>query len=155
MEIEHISDSQVQIILYKSNIVKFISLFDTIINIIYFFYMPIYSYAGLFSIFFSIIGYYGANTLDKCNILIYLLYLIFINIYRIILFVLVITFPNYFNILTISSSYLILNILAKLISIFFLYYVFTLYNLIKEYQQYFLDIILKEPEYIVTVLNPV
>ena len=155
MEIEHISDSQVQIILYKSNIVKFISLFDTIINIIYFFYMPIYSYAGLFSIFFSIIGYYGANKLDKCNILIYLLYLIFINIYRIILFVLVITFPNYFNILTISSSYLILNILAKLISIFFLYYVFTLYNLIKEYQQYFLDIILKEPEYIVTVLNPV
>ena len=155
MEIEHISDSQVQIILYKSNIVKFISLFDTIINIFYFFYIPIYSYAGLFSIFFSIIGYYGANTLDKCNILIYLLYLIFINIYRIILFVLVITFPNYFNILTISSSYLILNILAKLISIFFLYYVFTLYNLIKEYQQYFLDIILKEPEYIVTVLNPV
>lgn len=155
MEIEHISDSQVQIILYKSNIVKFISLFDTIINIIYFFYMPIYSYAGLFSIFFSIIGYYGANKLDKCNILIYLLYLIFINIYRIILFVLVITFPNYFNILTISSSYLILNILAKLISIFFLYCVFTLYNLIKEYQQYFLDIILKEPEYIVTVLNPV
>ena len=47
------------------------------------------------------------------------------------------------------------NSLNNLINTFFTIYVFSLYNMIKKYQQYFLDLMLKEPEYIVTVLSPV
>ena len=42
MELQHIDDSDVQIILRKSNVVKMISLFDIMLGVMFLFFVPYY-----------------------------------------------------------------------------------------------------------------
>ena len=109
MELEHIENSEVELILQKSKAVKFISFFDIMVSLLYLFFVPFYGFAGLFCLLFSILGFYGAKNLNKCHILSYFLYLLFQNIYRLSLFLLIIIYPSYFNISNISASSIITN----------------------------------------------
>jgi len=155
MELEFIDNDNVVKIFKKSNLIKFITLYDIINSIFYLVIVPFYGFAGIFCFIFSFIGFYGAKNLKKIYILIYLLYLLFQNIVRIGLFALILWNPIFFSINQITILNVVLNSIILIVNLFLNYYVFSLYKIIKDYDQNFLDLILKDPEYVTTVMNPV
>ena len=155
MELEYIDDETIKKVSDKSNLVKFVALYDLLNSMVYLIFIPYYGFAGIFSFVFSYIGFIGAKNLKKINLLIYSLYLLFQNIIRIIFFALILWNPVFFSFSKFSLIGVIINSLFLFINLFLNYYVFSLYNLIKKYNQHFLDLVLKEPEYVVTIASPV
>lgn len=155
MELEYIDENLVNQIFKKSNLIKFVTLFDLLTSIFYILFVPFYGFAGIFCFMFSFIGYASAKNLDKSSILLYTLYLVFQNIIRITLFALIIWKPSFFSISDLSLLGIIINSILIFANIFFNYLVFSLYNLIKDYNQHFLHLLVEDPEYIVSISNPV
>ena len=155
MELENIDDSILVEIFKKSNLVKFISLYDLIISIVYLIFIPYYGFAGIFCFIFSYIGFNGAKNLKKFYLLLYTLYLLFQNIIRIGLFVLMVWNPSYFSYSSIPLEIIIINSFFNTINLIFNYIVFSLYNKLKNHNQYFLDLLVDNPQYISTIVNPV
>jgi len=155
MELEYIDDETIVKIFKKSNLVKFITLYDLLNSIFYLFFVPFYGFAGILCFVFSCIGFYGAHNLKKLYLLLYCLYLLFQNIIRISFFALIIWNPTFFSISKISFLGFFLNSFILVLNLYLTYFVFSLYNLVKKYDQYFLDLVLKDPDYVTTVMNPV
>ena len=155
MDLELISPEIVTEMLKRSYIVKMISFIDIIFSLLYFFLVPYIGIAGILSLIFAFIGYYGAKYLNKCKVLSYSMYLLFQNVVRFGIFIFIICNPSYFEYIDVTTQFIIMNSIFLFLNFYINYLVFSLYNLIKNYYQTSLNSIVVEPSGFVIMVDEV